>query len=266
MTRNQIEYNKLLEQQRANRAQEEIRRSRDAADIQLGHAQLEEVGRHNVATEQLQLSSLDETSTHNRETERISLLGQQEQQRHNIATESLTGRSLSEQQRSNQAREQQARAELEFSQRRQSQEVALEQQRQQISLLQEVTRRRLATVREAELAEQRRHNIVTEAFGAPRAAETVVKITNSGNNTGSATTSYAPVSYETPPGDTGELQSSALGGLKHGQTKQEQQTAAGTTRGQGASQQGSETEKQQSTPWWQRFPKYIWEVPEALGW
>lgn len=62
MTKNQIEYQKLLEMQRANMASEALTRRRDEGTLALREAELSETGRHNKAYEL-------ETLTHNRNTE-----------------------------------------------------------------------------------------------------------------------------------------------------------------------------------------------------
>lgn len=87
MTKNQIEYNKLLETQRFNTAQAEMQREQIANDF---------------VAKQL---SLQESQRHNRASESISALMQQESQRHNLATEQVSLDSNAEQQRANKARE-----------------------------------------------------------------------------------------------------------------------------------------------------------------
>lgn len=73
MTRNQIEYQKLLETKRANVANESLTHRRDEGTLALRGAELLETGRHNRAFEL-------ETSTHNRNVEA-------ETARHNLRTE-----------------------------------------------------------------------------------------------------------------------------------------------------------------------------------
>lgn len=98
MTKNQIEYNKLLELQRSNRRGEELTASRDM-----------EVSRHNLATELQNKASLDEQSRANvareTETKRSNLAREAETQRSNLVNESLTRDRDAEARRSNQARE-----------------------------------------------------------------------------------------------------------------------------------------------------------------
>lgn len=124
MTRNQIEYFKLLETRRNNRAVEALTRARDLANYRLGSGTLAENTRHNKAAESQQYAvlgeqqrhnraqeaqttaSLDETSRHNKALETVSALdaatrrlGLREDSRHNVAVET-------EQARANKAREQ----------------------------------------------------------------------------------------------------------------------------------------------------------------
>lgn len=98
MTKNQIEYLKLRESQRANLAQEDLTRLRDQRSYAINLGTLAESQRHNVATEQQARASLDETSRHN-------LAGEQELKRHNIAGEQYNERALQEQSRHNAAQE-----------------------------------------------------------------------------------------------------------------------------------------------------------------
>lgn len=65
MTRNQIDYLKLLETQRNNKAIERLTEARDQVNRDLGFATLGETTRHNYATEQHNRSVLDETIRHN---------------------------------------------------------------------------------------------------------------------------------------------------------------------------------------------------------
>lgn len=130
MTKNQIEYAKLLEARRSNQAQELLIGERDretgrhnvvmesigtkqldeqhranlalekyrSQDIALrGEAQAE-TRRHNTQSEVLQLNTLNETVRHN-------LAGESEVHRANLASESLRSRQLSEVERANKAQE-----------------------------------------------------------------------------------------------------------------------------------------------------------------
>lgn len=94
MTKNQIEYGKLLETRRANVRQEELTASRDM-----------EVKRHNYATEGLQKQSLDETVRSNLakeyEANRANLAREKETNRSNLAQEALTSARDAETRRSN---------------------------------------------------------------------------------------------------------------------------------------------------------------------
>lgn len=121
MTKNQIEYAKLLETERANRATENLTQWRDQQTVAHNARVLQETGRHNLATEALGSSQLEEAKRSNLERERQNLMLLSEQQRHNVAVELETNRanvaretedvryhtlSLDETHRSNVAREQ----------------------------------------------------------------------------------------------------------------------------------------------------------------
>lgn len=145
MTKNQIEFNKLLETQRANQREEELTRVRDERTYALGQDQLAEAARHNRTTEKQYASSLDETARSNRareyETARSNKQRELETHRSNLAHESELFRSNvsreAETRRANLAAEAQRRAEL-----------------------------RLDTeIRRGQLAETRRSNRAHEAIG-----------------------------------------------------------------------------------------------------
>lgn len=96
MTKNQIEFNKLLETRRANQAQEILTRRRDDRSHSLGLAQLGETSKHNRATESLDSAKLVETTRSNKErekeTHRANVAKEDETKRSNIARESETQR------------------------------------------------------------------------------------------------------------------------------------------------------------------------------
>lgn len=116
MTKNQIEYLKLRESQRANLAQEDLTRARDQRSYLIGLGTLAESQRHNIASEQQAKASLDETSRHNIAGEQLSgktleesirhnKAGEAELRRHNIVGEQYNERALREQSRHNVAQE-----------------------------------------------------------------------------------------------------------------------------------------------------------------
>lgn len=82
MTKNQLEYNKLLETKRANLASERLTAQRDEAARRLGLANLEEVGRHNVQVELQARDNLAEQQRSNRAQE-------MESQRAHLASEGI---------------------------------------------------------------------------------------------------------------------------------------------------------------------------------
>lgn len=83
MTKNQIEYQKLLETMRANRATEDITKSRDEASRRLGLDTLQETARHN---QQVELQARDNLA----EQYRNNVAQLQELQRSHLASEGLT--------------------------------------------------------------------------------------------------------------------------------------------------------------------------------
>lgn len=120
MTKNQIEYAKLLETRRANQANEAIVSQRDARSHAVALQQLGETSQHNRATEAQQQLSLDELARANRakeaetyranvarerENTRSNVAREQETARANLANEALTGTKLTETERTNKANE-----------------------------------------------------------------------------------------------------------------------------------------------------------------
>lgn len=126
LTKNQIEFNKLVETKRSNKRQEELTEARDlynreyqqasVANTREANAEtaranrareaynvisLDEVSRHNVATELAQQAQLGEASRHNVATEGAAIKNLEEQMRSNLANEQLKERSQTEQERSN---------------------------------------------------------------------------------------------------------------------------------------------------------------------
>lgn len=116
MTKNQIEYLKYKETQRANQAQEaELNRANVERERQ-GQVSLDETSRHNLANEGHQAQVLleqtrhnqaqeSEAARHNQATEKITELSFNETKRANLAREELQRQSNEEQRRSNLARE-----------------------------------------------------------------------------------------------------------------------------------------------------------------
>lgn len=105
MTQNQLTYMRQLEDHRANLANEELTKKRDAATKQWQRDQLEETKRSNLARESLTGSQLAEAGRHNLATEQHALLQLSETQRANKAAEAWRAESLVETRRSNLARE-----------------------------------------------------------------------------------------------------------------------------------------------------------------
>lgn len=123
MTKNQIEYLKLRETQRANLAQEELTRTRDSRSYEIGLGTLAESQRHNRATEEQARVSLDETARHNLAGEQLTRSSldesirhnqavEQEAARHNKVGESYNERALKESSRHNLAQEQIGRSQV----------------------------------------------------------------------------------------------------------------------------------------------------------
>lgn len=167
MTRNQIEYFKVLETQRANKAQEALTFTRDSNAYVLGAKQHTETQRHNQETEALGRAQLGETIRANQERERYNVLVLNEQQRHNVETEQEAARA-------NRAREDETRRyntlylnELNRSHLAQEQETErANRAREQLTAreLTETERYHRDTVGlgYSQLAEQRRANVARE--------------------------------------------------------------------------------------------------------
>lgn len=94
MTKNQIEYAKLLETSRANVAQETLTSSRDERQYSLGLGNLAETGRANLEREKLQAANLSELGRSNRAREseqaRSNFAREVEARRSNLTNEELT--------------------------------------------------------------------------------------------------------------------------------------------------------------------------------
>lgn len=97
MTKNQIEYNRLLETKRSNQANEELTRIRDERAHSLGKATLAETSRYHSADIGVRQASLDEQIRSNKvresETVRSNLAKEAETYRSNVAKEMENYRS-----------------------------------------------------------------------------------------------------------------------------------------------------------------------------
>lgn len=143
MTRNQIEYSKLKETQRANRMQEGLTRTRDTNSYLLGTREANERERHNRATERVSLDSLAETQRANRAQEALRQAetdvkrGELEVHRRtldetaraNLAREGIQRMNLDETRRSNLAKE----GETERANRAREQETAIHDRQTEIN-------------------------------------------------------------------------------------------------------------------------------------
>lgn len=197
MTKNQIEYAKLIEARRSNLSQEQLTKERDQVNKMIGLGTLDETrrsnqarevetARHNVEQERLGGRTLDETSRHNLQTEDIARQQVQELNRHNLQTEFVSKGELGvhqgqlqETRRSNVARE------VETTRSNVAREVETHRNNAAIEAVQiglaatqaarlaEDVRQHLA--RESETA---RHNMAMEIKPYP---ETRVTVTNSQN-------------------------------------------------------------------------------------
>lgn len=244
MTKNQIEYNKLLETGRANRAQEALTHARDEAARQAKVVELGETSRHNQALEGIQLQTLGETRRHNQaqesigygqlsETRRHNTAQEKESQRHNLQTESATIIDLTERSRHNLATEQ---AELTKQQETARHNVAVESETKRHNIVGEgVDAGRLAldtVTREQQIAETKRHNIAMELkdYSTKVNLNPTTTITGMGNTGG---TSSSPVSPKRPSNggnsSTENAQSTMGSGYynqKYGKTTQNQSSTS----------------------------------------
>lgn len=177
MTRNQIEYAKHLETQRANRAQEALTQQRDAQAHEVSLAQLGETTRHNRAGEAQQVAVLGEQSRHNLATEELSRAQLGELQTHNRATERNAALTLSEQQRANVARErEQQRSNLAQEIELNRSNLAREAETQRSHMVSEQETRNTNTANQvqqaARLAEDVRQHLAREGLDRDRLSET----------------------------------------------------------------------------------------------
>lgn len=140
MTRNQLDYARMLETERSNRVQETLTRERDEKNYAAAMAQLDEQVRANKAREQLDLAR------------------NVEQQRSNLAAEQISRDRLIEEGRRNREVESQGRASLSLMAARDD-----ETRRSNIARERETSRANLA--RESELY---RSNIANEALQGQR--------------------------------------------------------------------------------------------------
>lgn len=196
MTKNQIEYNKLLETRRANSQQEELTRSRDAENARyqqernrLERLSLDETARSNLAREgetyRSNLAREAETYRANLARESYEMERNKETHRANLALESLRSATLEEQRRANRAQEaltsrnldiQQGRLDVAIGQLDLSRQQASETVRANKARELETTRANVAKEEETNRAnlarevETSRHNKATEAIDIARAA------------------------------------------------------------------------------------------------
>lgn len=187
MTRNQIEYAKLLESKRANAANEALTLARDQAAKDLGFKQLSELRRHQVATEAISLDSNAENKRKNAADEAIRRMQLEETQRSNVARESLEGGKLAETRRSNQASEQlTSDRNVETARSNAAMEaIAIGQAATQAARLVEDVRQHLA--REAET---KRHNVAMELKPNPSTSVSVSTPVNVSQNQSDANSNW----------------------------------------------------------------------------
>lgn len=172
MTKNQIEYNKLLETARMNNETIALKQQEIGNDFVAKQLSLQEAQRHNKASESVSLLSAQESQRHNLASEQVSLDSLHEQQRANRTREA-------EQARSNKAQEALSSRSLDQSKQYQTASVGLgysqvglgysqlaETQRSNIAnegirMYSNVEQTRANQAREAETT---RHNVVSEAI------------------------------------------------------------------------------------------------------
>lgn len=105
LTKNQIDFAKLVESKRAAQASESLTRFRDERSFALAQAELAESKRAARARERFNEASLGESVRHNYATESQSASTLQETRRANLAAEQQRRDTLLEQQRSNKVSE-----------------------------------------------------------------------------------------------------------------------------------------------------------------
>lgn len=191
ITKNQIEYNKLLETKRHQIADEDIRRTGNQQTFELGRGQLDETRRSNLERERQNRSTLLETQRHNTETENVQRLLYGENVRANQAREAISMSQIEETNRSNRASESLSaqRNQISAQQIAQNYDLGLrnaaETERSHVAgeinqqAMTEISQA-LAKLRVAELEEQSRHNMVSEKQGAVNTMIKGVDVVQSG--------------------------------------------------------------------------------------
>lgn len=186
ITRNQIEFQKLVETKRSNQAQEAQTAARDAATAEYQKstvsndmAKLRETERSNRERERQSQISLDETARSNRAREDLTRVQNVEQSRHNLAVEQLQNLTFLENQRANLAREAETTRSAKERERLQGEQnaetrrsnlaregLSLDQLSEQIrsNLAQEAIRERANELSELNLSESMRSHKVQEAL------------------------------------------------------------------------------------------------------
>lgn len=179
MTQNQVNYAKILEERRANRANEKLMELRDARSYEIAQIQAEETARANRARESLNLSQLEETKRANLASEALKGVAAAETARHNQESEQqgrvslgITASQAAEVARSNAARER----ETERSNRAREIEtnrsnVARETETSRSNRANESLKAQTTALGYAQLAEQRRLNTANISLGVQNLAE-----------------------------------------------------------------------------------------------
>lgn len=172
MTKNQIEFNKLLETKRMNEVSAALKQQEISNDFVAKQLNLQEAQRHNKASESVSMLSAQEAQRHNVASEQVSLDSLSEQKRSNLARES-------EQARSNRAQEALSSRSLDQSKQYQTASVGLGYSQVGLgySQLAETQRSNIASegirmysnleqsrANKAKEAETTRHNVVSEAI------------------------------------------------------------------------------------------------------
>lgn len=186
MTKNQIEFLKYQETQRANREQEALTRTRDYNNYILGSGTLAETQRANRESERLRSIDLQQQRVRNEQTYAVALGTLEETRRSNLVREDIQERSLAENIRSNYVNQGHTSVSLylqeQANQERQRSNLVSEQhQRDVLSETKRLNSARIA-LDQASLDEQIRTHKANESIGRTQASASMIQAAASTRN------------------------------------------------------------------------------------
>lgn len=245
MTKLQVEWYKVNETERANRANEEILRQRLAQEKKIAADQLAETSRHNYAAEQVSFFTAREGARHNQAVEGLQSQQLSEAQRHNLANEGIAQHEADtkraqyfETTRHNAEVEQQGRTDVATRQAAQKAQQ-LYWERMAHNAAQEIS------LGFSQLQEAQRHNRETELLQSRQAATQAASV----NETGRHNREQEQIAREqTQQRDTASKRQSQVGMYQAIESKRHNQAT------EGISQQGVQQRQQEIDLTAQRVP------------